>query len=211
MNTTNASIGRTVSNPEVVNLPLVNRDLYALLNLTPGVDTSSANNSVGNPEQNTSVNGTPNSMGAVSYFLDGGNNSSPIRNTGAFLPNPDAVEEFRVITNSFGAEFGRFAGGVIDVVTKSGTNTFHGSLFEFLRNDALNANIWGASTKTPLRRNQFGGSAGGPIRKDRTFFFFSYSGLRQREPVYKNTAIVPDARPSGTAIFRHPASSRTIR
>lgn len=190
VNTANAVIGRTVSNEEVINLPLVNRDLYALLNLTPGVETSGSG-SVGNPEQNTSVNGTPNSNGAVSYFLDGGSNASPIRNTGALLPNPDAVAEFRVITNSFGAEFGRFAGGVIDIVTKSGTNNYHGSLFEFLRNDALNARIWNSTTKPPLRRNQFGGSIGGPVRRDKTFFFFSYSGLRQREPVYKNSAIVP--------------------
>jgi hypothetical protein len=190
VNTANATLGRTVNNQEVVNLPLVNRDLYALLSLTPGVDTSGSG-SVGNPEQNTTVNGTPNSNGAVSYFLDGGPNTSPVRNTGALLPNPDAVEEFRVITNSFGAEFGRFAGGVIDIVTRSGTNRIRGSLFEFLRNDALNANIWGATAKPPLRRNQFGGSIGGPIRRDQTFYFVSYSGLRQREPVYRNSAIVP--------------------
>jgi hypothetical protein len=190
VNTINATLGRTVNNEEVVNLPLVNRNLYTLLTLTPGVDTSSAG-SVGNPEQQTTVNGTPNANGAVSYFLDGGPNASPIRNTGAQLPNPDAVAEFRVITNAFGAEFGRFAGGVIDIVTKSGTNQFHGSLFEFLRNDKLNARIWNASRRPPLRRNQFGGAIGGPIVRDRAFFFFSYSGLRQREPVFRNSAIVP--------------------
>lgn len=190
VNTTSSTLGRTVNNEEVVNLPLVNRNLYTLLTLTPGVDTSGTG-SVGNPEQQTTMNGTPNANGAVSHFLDGGPNASPIRNTGGQLPNPDAVAEFRVITNSFGAEFGRFAGGVIDIVTKSGTNQFHGSLFEFLRNDKLNARIWNASSRPPLRRNQFGGAIGGPIVKDRAFFFFSYSGLRQREPVFRNSAIVP--------------------
>ncbi len=115
------------------------------------------------------------------------------RNTGNSLPNPDAVQEFRVITNNYGAEFGRFAGGMIDVVTKSGANNLHGSLFHFLRNDVLNATPWNVRDKPALRRNQFGGSFGGPIIKDRTFYFGSYSGLRQREVDIRSTAVVPTA------------------
>ena len=192
VNTSSAVIGRTVDNTEIINLPLVNRDVYSLLNLTPGVESSVSGNAFGFPEQRTMINGSSNQgVGTVNYFLDGGNNTLGLRNTGNTAPNPDAVQEFRVITNSYGAEFGRFAGGVVDVITKSGTNSLHGSLFEFLRNDKLNAKTWGALTKAPLRRNQFGGSFGGPIRKDRTFFFGSYSGLRQREQKFKNTAIVP--------------------
>ncbi|HWQ57312.1 MAG TPA: carboxypeptidase regulatory-like domain-containing protein [Bryobacteraceae bacterium] len=194
VNTSDAVIGRTVENAEIVNLPLVNRDVYSLLNLTPGVESSESGNAFGYTEQRTMINGSNYSgSGSVNYFLDGGNNTTGLRGTGNAAPNPDAVQEFRVITNSYGAEFGRFAGGVIDVITKSGTNAFHGSLFEFLRNDALDASTWGALSKPPLRRNQFGGTLGGPIRKDRTFFFGSYSGLRQRQQQFKNAAIVPTA------------------
>lgn len=194
VNASDASIGRTVANTEIVNLPLVNRDVYSLLNLTPGVESSESGNAFGFPEQRTMINGgSYGGSGTVNYFLDGGNNTTGLRGTGNAAPNPDAVQEFRVITNSYGAEFGRFAGGVIDIVTKSGSNSLHGSLFEFLRNDKLNANTWGASTRPPLRRNQFGGTFGGPIRKDRTFFFGTYSGLRQRTQQFRNTAIVPTA------------------
>lgn len=192
VDTASAAIGRTVNNSEIINLPLVNRNVYSLLNLTPGVESSENSNVFGYPEQRTMINGASNGgAGSVNYFLDGGTNMTGLRNTGNIAPNPDAVQEFRIITNSYGAEFGRFSGGVVDVITKSGTNALHGSLFEFIRNDKLNATTWGALTKAPLRRNQFGGSFGGPVRKDKTFYFGSYSGLRQRQVVFKNTAIVP--------------------
>jgi hypothetical protein len=194
INTTDATLGRTVENTEIVNLPLVNRDVYQLLNLTPGVESSESGNAFGYTEQRTMINGgSYGGSGEVNYFLDGGNNTTGLRGTGNAVPNPDAVQEFRVITNSYGAEFGRFAGGVIDVITKSGSNSFHGSLFEFLRNDKLNAKPWLASSRPPLRRNQFGGTLGGPIVRDKTFFFGTYSGLRQRRQQFRNTAIVPTA------------------
>jgi Carboxypeptidase regulatory-like domain len=192
--TTSATLGQTTTNAEIINLPLVNRDVYTLLELTAGVDATQSSNIFGSPAQSTVVNGSANSgAGSVNYYLDGGSNTNGLRNTGNSLPNPDAVQEFRVITNSYSAEYGRFAGGVVDLVTKSGTNQWHGSLFEFLRNDVLNANRWtpGVSllAKEVLRRNQFGGSFGGPVSRDKTFFFASYSGLRQRRPVFANTAL----------------------
>lgn len=196
--TNNATLGQTTNNEEITRLPLVNRDVYTLLELSAGVDSTSNSNIFGSPAQTTTVNGSANSGGGtVNYYLDGGSNTNGLRNTGNSLPNPDAVQEFRVITNSYSAEYGRFAGGVVDVVTKSGTNQWRGSLFEFIRNDVLNANRWtpGISTlqKEVLRRNQFGGSFGGPIIRDQTFFFVSYSGLRQRRPVFANTALPPTA------------------
>lgn len=196
--TNNATLGQTTNNEEITRLPLVNRDVYSLLELSAGVDSTTNNNIFGSPAQVTTVNGSANSGGGtVNYYLDGGSNTNGLRNTGNSLPNPDAVQEFRVITNSYSAEYGRFAGGVVDVVTKSGTNQWRGSLFEFIRNDALNAGRWtpGISTlqKEVLRRNQFGGSFGGPIIRDKTFFFVSYSGLRQRRPVFANTATPPTA------------------
>ena len=193
VNTADASLGRTIQNMEIQNLPLVNRDLYSLLMLTPGVDVADSTNPLGSPAEISVVNGSASGTGSISYYLDGGNNTAGLRNTGNALPNPDAVQEFRVITNSYSAEFGRFAAGMVDVVTKSGANDIHGSLFEFLRNDALNASNWNALSKPPLRRNQFGGSFGGPLRQDRTFYFGSYSGLRQRRVDFANSAIVPTA------------------
>ena len=142
--------------------------------------------------QVTLVNGSPNSsIGSVNYTLDGGSNTNGLRNTGNVAPNPDAVQEFRVITNSYPADQGRFGGGSVTMVTKSGTNSIHGTLFEFLRNDKLNANIWvpgQAVAKAPLHRNQFGGTAGGPIIHNKTFIFGSYSGLRERTSYFANTA-----------------------
>lgn len=195
INTTDAQLGRTVQNAEIINLPLVNRDVYSLLKLTPGVEFSDGGtNSFGYPEQRTMINGgVDGGTGSVNYYLDGGPNLAGLRNTGGVMPNPDAVQEFRVITNGYSAEYGRFAGGVVDVVTKSGSNTVHGSAFEFLRNDQLNANIWNPPSRPPLRRNQFGGTLGGPIQHGKTFAFGSYSGLRQRSQDVRNTAIVPTA------------------
>ena len=194
VNTSSVEIGRTVDNQEITQLPIVGRNVYSLLTLTPGVDSSANSIVLGFPEQRTMINGgVDGGAGSVNYFLDGGTNMTGLRNTGNIAPNPDAVEEFRVVTNNYDAEFGRFAGGVINILTKSGTNQFHGSLFEFLRNTNLNANTWGAATKPPLHRNQFGGSAGGPIRKDKTFFFGTYSGLRQITTTFVNAAVVPTA------------------
>jgi hypothetical protein len=117
-----------------------------------------------------------------------------LRNTGNILPNPDAIQEFRVQTNSYNAEYGRFASGVINVLTKSGTNEYHGSAFEFLRNTVFNANDWGSQlARSPFHRNQFGATLGGPIKRDKTFFFFSYSGLRQTTSSFLSGAIVPTA------------------
>lgn len=194
VNTDNAQIGRTVDNAEITTLPIVGRNVYSLLNLTPGVESTSNGIVLGFPEQRTMINGgVDGGVGSVNYYLDGGNNMTGLRNTGNIAPNPDAVEEFRVVTNSYSAEYGRFAGGVINILTKSGTNDFHGSLFEFFRNNDLNAYTYGALTATPLHRNQYGGSFGGPIRRNKTFFFGTYSGLRQIQSSFLNNAVVPTA------------------
>ena len=187
-----------VGQNEVLNLPLVNRDLYSLLSITGGVTSNSSQNALGGPEQNTTINGSGNAqMGTVNFQLDGGNNTAGLRGTGNPAPNPEAVQEFRVLTNGYSAEYGRFSAGVVDIVTKSGTNVFHGAAFEFFRNEKLNSQRWAppgtVGTNDPLDRNQFGGAFGGPIVKDKTFFFASYSGLRQEETYYRNTAVVPTA------------------
>jgi hypothetical protein len=191
VNTANAQIGRSVANEEINTLPIVGRNVYTLLSLTPGVSSNANSIVLGYPEQRTMINGgVDGGAGSVSYYLDGGNNMTGLRNTGNIAPNPDAVEEFRVVTNGYSADYGRFAGGVVNILTKSGSNDFHGSLFEFFRNNDLNAYPWVGVT-APLHRNQFGGTLGGPIRKSKTFFFGTYSGLRQITSSVLNGAIVP--------------------
>lgn len=212
VNTANAEIGRTVENAEITNLPIVNRDVYTLLTLTPGVQQSNSGQIIlGYPEQRTFIHGgVDGGAGSVSYYLDGGTNMTGIRNTGNILPNPDAIQEFRVETNNYNAEYGRMSGGVVTAITKSGTNAFHGSLFEFWRNNALNANNWHNPNPTPpLHRNQFGGTVGGPIRRDNTFFFFSYQGLRQTTSAFLTGAIVPSAL-EGTGNFSQSSGGNIV-
>ena len=210
--TDTAELGRTVAPVEIIGLPLVNRNAYAELSLTPGVQSNSAssqsnpsgtpNFQVGLPSTQVVVNGgidggTP----LVAYYLDGGINMTGLRNYGNPLPNPDALQEFRVETNNFAAQYGRMSGAVVTAVTKSGTNQWHGSLFEFNRNTDFNAYPWNAplipGTTTylnaPYHRNQFGGAFGGPIKKDKAFFFFSYAGLRQVVGQLLSGAITPTA------------------
>jgi hypothetical protein len=190
VDTTSATLGTTVTPAEIIGLPLVNRDAYALLSLVPGVQYNSSGPQ-GSPNGTQQMNqGTPATIviinggidagvPMVSYYLDGGINMTGLRNYGNPLPSPDALQEFRVETNNFGAQYGRMSGAVITAVTKSGTNHFHGSLFEFNRNTDLNDTPWNSSGNPPYHRNNFGGAIGGPIKRDKAFFFFSYAGLKQ--------------------------------
>jgi len=207
--TTTATLGRTVQPAEIIGLPLVNRNAYAELSLTPGVQSNSASGATN--ASNSNPNGTPNyqigvpstqvvvnggidgGVPMVSFFLDGGSNMTGIRNYGNPLPNPDALEEFRVETSNFSAQYGRMSSAVVTAVTRSGTNQFHGSLFEFVRNTSLNAVPWNATLNPPYHRNQFGGAVGGPVMHDKAFFFFSYAGLRQTVGQFLSGGVVPTA------------------
>src|ERR1039458_62742 len=198
VNLSDAVLGRTIEPEELVSLPLVNRIAYAELSLTPGVMANSMSPTtnpagtpdmtVGLPSAQVQVNGSLDSgNGTVAFYLDGGNNITGMRNYGNPAPNPEALEEFRVETNAFSAEYGQFSGAVVNVVTKSRSNRFHGALYEFNRNTDFNATSWIPTkdpitklpVKLPYHRNNFGGTFGGPIRHDKAFFFFEYSGLRQ--------------------------------
>ena len=191
VNTSDAVLGRTVEGAEIIGLPLVNRNAYSEISLTPGVmannnsptsnPSGSPNFTVGLPSADVQINGSIDGGNPeVAFYLDGGNNITGMRNYGNPAPNPDALQEFRVETSAFGAQYGQFSAAVITVITKSGTNKFHGGLFEFNRNTDFNAYPWGSDgIKLPYHRNQFGGNIGGPIKHDKAFFFFSYGGLRQ--------------------------------
>ena len=190
VDTSTAELGRTIQPAEIIGMPLVNRNAYAELSLTPGVMANSASQQsnpsgtpnfvIGLPSTDVQVNGSIDGGNPeVSFYLDGGLNINGIRNYGNQLPNPDALEEFRVETSDFSAQYGHMSAAVVTAVTKSGTNQFHGALFEFNRNTDFNAAPWNSSSKAPYHRNNFGGVIGGPVKRDKAFFLFSYAGLRQ--------------------------------
>jgi hypothetical protein len=195
--TNTAALGKTVGQEEIENLPLIDRDVYALLDITPGVDQNDQTNVFGQPGQEVLINGSSNAgAGSVNYYLDGGNNTGGLRQTGNVAPNPDAIQEFRVVTNNYSAEYGRFAGGIVDVITKSGKNRFEGKFSEFFRNERLNARPWTTGPeqdKDEYSRHNFSGLFSGPLQKDKTFFVLSYAGQRRRETEYKSDARVPTA------------------
>lgn len=180
-----ATLGGSVTSQQIQGMPLNGRNVLDLALLQPGVIPSSA----GGAGSFSIAGGRQDS---VNYVLDGGVNTNLLNNGVVFNPNPDTVEEFRILTSNYTAEYGRNAGGVVSVVTKSGTNLFHGSAFDYLRNDALNANAFfnnaAGLPREILKRNQFGGTLGGPVEipkilngKDRVFFFFGYQGQRQTQ------------------------------
>jgi outer membrane receptor protein involved in Fe transport len=193
LNQENSVLGATVDNHQIENLPLVGRNVYDLLSITPGVQNVQNENSIGMPMQHVIINGsTDNMVGQVTYYLDGGLNMTGVRNTGNVLPNPDAMDQFNIQTSNFSAEYGRTGAAVVSVVTKSGTNTIHGSIFEFHQETNFNATSYLQTSRTPQHINRFGATLGGPVLKDKIFFFGTYGGLRQVSPQNFNT-VVPDA------------------
>jgi hypothetical protein len=172
-----STVGKVIENRRVVELPLNGRSALALTLLTPSVKSNAGPTNSGFGDRgiqlsSISINGGPNSMNG--QLLDGSNNIQSYIGEVAINPGVDAVEEFKVQSGALPAEFGFTAGGVINMVTKSGTNQLHGSVYEFFRNDVLDARNTFAATKPPFRYNQFGAAAGGKIIKDRTFFFANW-------------------------------------
>jgi hypothetical protein len=211
-NTESATVSTVIDHTFVDNLPLNGRSFQTLIMLTPGVVVTQT---VYDDQGQFSVNGQ---RADANYFTVDGVSANfgvtgylpLVQTAGGALPalsvaggtnslvSVDAMQEFRLQTSSFAPEFGRTPGGQISIATRAGTNDFHGTLFEYFRNDVLDANDWfnGYTNNPPLpkaeeRQNDFGGVFGGPIIKDRTFFFFSYEGLRLRQPATQET-VVPD-------------------
>ena len=195
VDTTSTQLGAVINDRSVNELPLNTRDTYQFLQLQPGVQAqlgSSGTTFAGSDDPGSvSVNGGR--TRANNFSVNGGDANDQFVNTPTIEPTPDAVEEFRVITNTFDAEYGRNSGSVVNVITKSGANQFHGNVYEYFRNTILDARGYPDTTKPQLNQNQFGGTFGGPIRKDRTFFFLSYEGRRIRDGVPGNLLNVPTA------------------
>ena len=193
VNLGSATLGDTISNREIDNLPLVDRNSFRLLQLVPGVQQDTTTNSLGFPELHVYINGsTDDFTGQVSYYLDGGLNMTGLRNSGNAIPNPDAISQFNVQTNNFSAQLGRYAAAVVSIATKSGSNSFHGSIFEFYRTKNFVATTHNQSSKGDYARHEFGATLGGPIRRNKDFFFGSFGGLIDTtSPQYSGN--VPDA------------------
>ena len=210
VDTRSATVSTVVDRAFVEDIPLNGRSFQTLILLTPGVVvTSTALNDQGQFSVNGqrrdanyfTVDGVSANFGVTGFFplLQSGGGALPALTAWGgtnSLVSVDALQEFRIQTSSFAPEFGRTPGGQVSIVTRSGTNAFHGTLFEYFRNDLLDAKDWLANfnhlRKPAERQNDFGGVVGGPVFKDKTFFFFSYEGLRLRQPVTQTTA-VPDA------------------
>ena len=207
VNTESAAVSTVIDRTFVENMPLNGRSFQSLITLTPGVVlTTSTENNPGQfsvngqrPDANYfTVDGVGGNLGIIpdSVLNQVGGGAIPATTaSGGFnnLVSIDALQEFRIMTSAYAPEFGRTPGGQIQLVTRSGTNAFHGTAFDYFRNTVLDANNWFANqnqlSKPAERQNDFGGVVGGPILKDRTFFFFSYEGLRLDQPLASTTSV----------------------
>jgi len=197
--TDSATVGQLIDQREISQLPLNGHDVQQLVFLAPGTTNVTANYCAANceggvfpSEQYAKVNGG--GANGVNYLLDGVDANDTYINANVPFPNPDAIQEFNLITGNMSASFGNAIGGVVNVVTKSGTDQIHGDVFEFLQNSALDASdYFSQGHVNPLKQNQFGGSVGGPIVKNRLFYFGSYQGTRFRTANNGQIATVPNA------------------
>jgi hypothetical protein len=196
----NASLGQVITSQEVAELPLNGRDFVQLANLTPGTiqetnpnsffTTGASSEVAARGSFSLSVGGSR--ANSTDWLLDGNDNNELTAGGVAILPSIDAIQEFKVLTYNYSAEFGTRAGPTVLVTEKSGSNAFHGTAYEFLRNTDLDARSFFASSTEKFNLNQYGGSLGGPIRKGKTFFFINMEQKNQRHGIIY-TGLVPTA------------------
>src|SRR5271168_126608 len=208
--TTTTQVGEVITGTRMMAVPLSLRSFTDLLSLQPGVVpvttiTSDTVQDVGASALSPSGDLNPGTISingqrefANSFIVNGSDVEEDVNMGAAIIPNLDSIAEFRILTNNFDAEYGEFSGGQINVVTKSGTNAFHGDVFEFLRNTDFDARNFFSPTRGEFNQNQFGGTIGGPIRKDKIFFFADYQGTRLTQGIDSGLIPVPsDADRSG--------------
>jgi hypothetical protein len=211
--TTSTQLGEVITSARMTAVPLNGRSFTDLLSLQPGVApatsiTSDTVQDVGATALSPSGDLNPGTISingqrefANSFLVNGSDVEEDVNMGAAIIPNLDSIDEFRILTNSFDAEYGEFSGGQINVVTKSGTNTFHGDVFEFLRNTDLDARNYFSPARGVFRQNQFGGTLGGPIRRNKIFFFGDYQGTRSIQGVDTGQIPVPSlAERSGNSL-----------
>jgi carboxypeptidase family protein/TonB-dependent receptor-like protein len=194
--TTTGTISNVVTEQQLGSMPLNGRDITQLVLLQPGVVMSRSSVQGSNVGQGTKMSVAGSRPSQNMFTLDGTAYNDALNNTPAsangVMTGVETIKEFRVVTNAMSAEYGRAGGGVFNVVTKSGTNNFTGSAFEFFRDDKLDGKNYFDDEKPDFRRNQFGGSFGGPILKNRTFFFGSYEGLREHKGITQVATVLDD-------------------
>lgn len=217
--TQSTAVAQVIDQRRIVELPLNGRQATQLV-LLSGASYNTQNGSLASSKNyptSVTISVAGGQVNGTNYLMDGGDNNDAFTNVNMPFPFPDAIQEFSVQTNSLSARYGVHPGAVVNVVTKSGTNQIHGDLFEFVRNGAFNARDFFAARQDTLRRNQFGGTVGGPLRKDKLFGFFGYQGTRTRTAPAQNISFVPTQAALGgdfsaleSASCQHSGQARTI-
>ncbi len=193
-----SDVSTTLSTKELGSLPIINRNLTFTMLITPGTQINDWQHaSSENPQSGYQIDANGQQFTANGFLLDGTENNSAILGIAVINPNIDSLQEFKITTSDYDAQFGSVAGALMQATTKSGTNSLHGSAFEYLRNDLFDAKDWASGQSLPLRWNQFGGSIGGPIIKDKLFFFGDYQGTRRRRAASTITTVPTAAERSG--------------
>ncbi|HEU4477843.1 MAG TPA: carboxypeptidase-like regulatory domain-containing protein, partial [Pyrinomonadaceae bacterium] len=187
------SVGTVINQRTVQEIPLNGRHFVDLGLLLPGSVTPPQNGFLTAPlrgQGSFAFNTAGNREDTTNFQINGINLNDMVQNQITFQPSINTVQEFKADNSTFSAEYGRNSGTIVNILTRSGGNDFHGEAFEFLRNEALDARNFFSATKPPFKRNQFGGNLGGPIKINKAFFFFSYEGLRQRQGLTFNSAVL---------------------
>jgi outer membrane receptor protein involved in Fe transport len=191
--TTQTAVATVIDQRRIVDLPLNGRQATQLIILAGGAAQSRNGGAIGSKNYPSAVSLAVGGGNFINYLMDGADNEDVFTNVNQPFPFPDALQEFSVETSVTSASHGLHPGATVNVVTKSGTNRFHGDLFEFIRNGAFNARNYFAASRDTLHRNQYGGTAGGPLLRDKLFFFGGYQGTRNRQTPQGTTAFVPTA------------------
>ena len=222
VDTQTTQMGEVIEGSKMTSVPLNGRSFIDLLSLQPGVspykNTDTMTSGIGMDPTTISgdqTNGTQSvnggRTGSNGFMVNGADAQEGVHNGAAIIPNLDSIYEFRIITNNFDAEYGNFSGGQINVVTKAGTNGFHGNLFNFLRNTDFDAaNFFAGGARGDFKQNQFGGTIGGPIKKDRVFFFGDYQGNRQILGQTQSFAVPTAADRTGNLLDEAGALTNTV-
>ena len=198
LTTKSGVVGQLIDQKRIIDLPLNGRDMSSLLYLAPGTVNETGKYCLVNCQGGVYPGESDGNVGgggprSVNFQMDGAGHNDTYLNTNLPFPNPDAIQEFNVATNNLSAQYGIGAGAVVNVITKSGTNSIHGDLFEFVRNGDFNARNFFAPVQDTLKRNQFGGAVGGPILKDKLFYFGTFQGTRIRSAAAGKISFVPTA------------------
>lgn len=207
VNTQNATGGVTIEERKIAALPLNGRNFLQLGTLIPGAVPVASRYEVQGlaaARAGFSVNGAR--IQSNNFLLDGVSNNDPQFNGYALTPPPDALDQFKIIASTFSAEYGQSAGSVVNAISKSGNNEYHGRLWNFLRNDKFDARTFFSIAKPPLRQNQYGAAGGGRLVRDRTFFFAYYEGLRARVGTVQNVVVLTDTQRTGNLAGVAPAA-----